>query len=57
MSPRPGNSRKVEGPVFLNYHLAVAVVLWQSLCDSVDCSTPGSPVLYYLLVFVQTHVH
>ena len=35
MSPRPGNSRKVEGPIFLNYHLAVAIVLWQSLCDSV----------------------
>ena len=22
-----------------------------------DCSTPGFPVLYYLLEFAQTHVH
>ena len=27
------------------------------LCDHMDCSTPGSPVLHYLLGFVQTHVH
>ena len=28
-----------------------------SLCDSMDCSTPGFPVLHYLSEFVQTHVH
>ena len=28
-----------------------------TLCDPVDCSTPGSCVLYYLLEFAQTHVH
>ena len=28
-----------------------------SLCDPVDCSMPGSPVLHYLLEFTQTHVH
>ena len=27
------------------------------LCDSMNCSTPGFPVLPYLLEFVQTHVH
>ena len=27
-----------------------------TLCDPMDCSTPGFPVLYYLLDFVQTHV-
>ena len=27
------------------------------LCNPTDCSTPGSPVLYYLLEFVQIHVH
>ena len=26
-------------------------------CDPTDCSTPGFPVLYYLLEFAQTHVH
>ena len=27
------------------------------LCDLMDCSTPGFPVLHYLLEFAQTHVH
>ena len=28
-----------------------------ALCDLMDCSTPGCPVLHYLLKFVHTHVH
>ena len=28
-----------------------------ALCDSTNCSTPGFPVLRYLLEFAQTHVH
>jgi len=28
-----------------------------TLCDPMDCSMPGFPVLYYLLEFAQTHVH
>ena len=28
-----------------------------TLCDPTNCSTPGFPVLYYLLKFAQTHVH
>ena len=28
-----------------------------TLCDPTDCSTPGSPVLHYLLKFAQTHAH
>ena len=27
------------------------------LCDSMDCSTPGFPVLHHLLELAQTHVH
>ena len=27
------------------------------LCDSMDYSTPGFPVLYYLPEFAQTHAH
>ena len=27
------------------------------LCDPMDCSTPGFPVLHYLSEFAQTHVH
>ena len=28
-----------------------------TLCDPMDCSTPGLPVLHHLLEFAQTHVH
>ena len=28
-----------------------------TLCDPMDCSTPGSPLLHYLLEFVQIRVH
>ena len=28
-----------------------------TLCDPMDCSTPGFPVLHHLPEFVQTHVH
>ena len=28
-----------------------------TLCDPMDCSTPGLPVHHQLLEFTQTHVH
>ena len=28
-----------------------------TLCDPIDCSTPGFPVLHYLPKFAQIHVH
>ena len=31
--------------------------LFPTLCDPVDCSTPGLPVHHHLLEFTQTHVH
>ena len=31
--------------------------LCPTLCDAVDCSIPGVPVLHYLPEFAQTHVH
>ena len=31
--------------------------LCPTLCDPVDCSTPGFPVLHHLLEFAQNHVH
>ena len=37
-------------------HLA-AVVRLLSLCDPMDFSMPGSPVLHHLLEFAQIHVH
>ena len=29
----------------------------QTLCDPMDCSTPGFPILHYLLEIAQIHVH
>ena len=31
--------------------------LWPTLCDPMNCSTPGLPVHHQLLQFTQTHVH
>ena len=30
---------------------------WPTLCDPMDCSTPGLPVHHQLLELAQTHVH
>ena len=35
----------------------VVAKLRPTLCDAVNCSTPGSPVLHCLLEFAQIHVH
>ena len=35
---------------------SVAQSYW-TLCDPIDCSTPGLPALHYLPEFAQTHVH
>ena len=40
--------------------IVIIVVQWLSqvqLCDPMDCSTPGSSVLHYLLEFAQIHFH
>ena len=31
--------------------------LCPTLCDPMDCSTPGFPVLHHLLEFAHTHLH
>ena len=31
--------------------------MYLTLCNPVDCSTPGFPVLHHLLEFAQIHVH
>ena len=46
----------------LQYVLTAATVVVQLLscpilCDPMDCSTSGFPVLHYLLELAQTHVH
>ena len=44
---------------FLTFLLPIIVqlLLYQTLCDPMDCSIPGFPVLHYLLEFAQTQVH
>ena len=40
------------------YSLCCSVAkLCLTLCNPMDCSTPGFPVLHYLLEFTQTRVH
>ena len=41
-------------------NINVSIIVVQScptLCDPMDCSTPGFPVLHHLLELAQTHVH
>ena len=46
----------LENSVLWNYCHSVAQSC-QTLYNPMDCSTPGFPVLHYLLEFAQTHVH
>ena len=39
------------------YTSLVVVQSYLTLCDAMDCIMPGSPVLYHLPEFTQTHVH
>ena len=44
-------------PMFLMLRCCSAAKSVPTLCDPVDCSMPGFPVLHYLLEFAQIHVH
>ena len=39
------------------FHCCAATQSCLTLCDLMDCSTPGFSVLHCLLEFAQTHVH
>ena len=43
--------------IHINIHCCSVAQSWLTLCDSMDCSMPGFPVLYHLLEHAQTHVH
>ena len=45
--------------IFYDYEVQFSSVAQScpTLCDPVDCSTPGLPVHHQLLEFTQTHVH
>ena len=42
---------------YLYYHVVVQSLSHIQFCDPMDCSTPISSVLQYLLEFVQIHIH
>ena len=41
----------------LDHQFSSVAQLCPTLCDLMDCSTPGLPVHHQLLEFTQTHVH
>ena len=41
----------------LSQSVSSVTLLSLTLCDPMDCSTPGLPVHHQLLEFTQTHVH
>ena len=47
-----------KNPLFIFYPCCCSVA-WSclTLCDPMDCSTPGFPVLHHLPGLAQTHVH
>ena len=46
-------------PSFINFSVQFSSVpeSCQTLCDPMNCSTPGPPVYHQLPEFTQTHVH
>ena len=65
-SKKQGNSRKTSTSALLNTPkpLTISVSSVSSvaqscltLCDPMNCSTPGLPVYRQLLEFTQTHIH
>ena len=55
-------SRSVSGGMLLQWRWRLLFSCWvaqscPTLCDPMDCSTPGFPVLHQLPEFTQTHVH
>ena len=53
-----GNSMEVPERLKVELPCCCSVAqVCPTFCDLMDCSTPGFPVLHYLLEFVQTHVH
>ena len=51
------NTRRYETRNHTKWCYYSVTKLWPTLCEPVDCSTPGFPVLHYLPEFAQTHVH
>ena len=42
---------------FISFQFSSVALLCATLCDLMDCSTPGLPVYHQFPEFTQTHVH
>ena len=52
-----GKSYQARRVAWLSLYCCSVAKSYLTLSDSMDCSTPGFPVLHYLLEFTQIHVH
>ena len=58
ISPAPTSLQHPPPPTLFLYCYCYSVAQsCPTLCDSMDCSRPGFPVLHHLLELAQTHVH
>ena len=58
-TPRWPSGKKYKGESLL-HNICCCYSVAKSrptLCNPMNCSTPGFPVLHYLWEFAQTHVH
>ena len=55
--PLTGGERRCDIYIQWNIQFSSAAQLCLTLCDPMDCSTPGFPVHHQLLELAQTHVH
>ena len=53
---QPSHPLSSPSPPELNLSQHKGLSIESALCDPIGCSTPGFPVLHYLLEFAQTHV-
>ena len=49
--------RNMNEPRDCSVQFSLVTQSWPTLCDPMDCSTPGFPVHHQLLELTQTHVH
>ena len=56
-APYTGNRVATTGPLGKSVQFSLVTQLCPTLCDPMDCSTPGFPVHHQLLELAQTLVH
>ena len=57
MKPTPRQTRPVQPSLLFGLCCCSVLKLCLALCDPMDCSMPGFPVLHYLLRFAQTYAY